>query len=250
MKEQLIKSKKRVQKHGEVFTPKKIVNLMLDQSELQENLRDLSSTFLEPSAGEGAFLTEILRRKLKIARQISASRDKYDENALIALSSLYGIELLEDNVELLVMNMIITFSNEYTRVAMAEFTANADDVVIRHVIDSAKTIIRANMVQGNALTRLNDRGESLLFSEWQLLPIKRGVRKVQRILYTFDTILDQGDADVTVQIEQPAYEAIDLFADLFEDDEPKQREAETPLVKYVPVKLTEVYKELVEAVGE
>jgi len=47
--EQLIKSKKRVQQHGEVFTPKKIVNLMLDQEELQENLRDLSSTFLEPS---------------------------------------------------------------------------------------------------------------------------------------------------------------------------------------------------------
>lgn len=250
MIEQLIKSKKRVQKHGEVFTPKKIVNLMLDQSELQENLRDLSSTFLEPSAGEGAFLTEILRRKLKIARQISASRDEYDDNALIALSSLYGIELLEDNIELLVMNMIITFSNEYTQTVMANFNVKSDDGMTRHVIDSAKTIIRANMVQGNALTRLNDRGESLLFSEWQLLPVKRGVRKVQRILYTFDAILDQGNAESTVQIEQPAYEAIDLFADLFEQDEPIQSKAETPLVQYVPVKLTEVYKQLVETVGE
>lgn len=250
MKEQLIKSKKRVQKHGEVFTPKKIVNLMLDQSELQENLRDLSSTFLEPSAGEGAFLTEILRRKLKIGQQISASRDEYDENALIALSSLYGIELLEDNIELLVMNMIITFSNEYTQTVMADFNAKSDDGMTRHVIDSAKTIIRANMVQGNALTRLNDRGESLLFSEWHLLPVKRGVRKVQRILYTFDAVLDQSNAKSTVQIEQPAYEAIDLFADLFKDDELKQPKAEKPLVQYVPVKLTEVYKELVETIGE
>ncbi|MCT3114633.1 SAM-dependent methyltransferase [Leuconostoc lactis] len=250
MTEQLIKSKKRVQQHGEVFTPKKIVNLMLNQAELQENLRDLSSTFLEPSAGEGAFLTEILRRKLKIARQISASRDEYDENALIALSSLYGIELLEDNIELLVMNMIITFSNEYTQTVMADFTAKADDGITRHVIDSAKTIIRANMVHGNALTHLDDRGESLLFSEWQLLPIKRGVRKVQRILYTFDAVLHQGNAEATVQIEHPAYEAIDLFADLFEDDEPKQPKSEKPLVQYVPVKLTEVYKELVETIGE
>ncbi|MFR4248787.1 MAG: hypothetical protein ACLT1L_02920 [Leuconostoc lactis] len=95
MAEQIIKSKKRVQQHGEVFTPKRIVNLMLDQEELQENLRDLSSTFLEPSAGEGAFLTEILRRKLDVARQVSETREAYDENALIALASLYGIELLE-----------------------------------------------------------------------------------------------------------------------------------------------------------
>lgn len=241
--EQLIKSKKRVQQHGEVFTPKKIVNLMLDQEELQENLRDLSSTFLEPSAGEGAFLTEILRRKLKIARQISRTREEYDENALIALSSLYGIELLEDNVELLVMNMIITFSNEYTQVVLADFNVKSDDVVMGHVIDSVKTIIRANMVQGNALTHLNDRGEPLVFSEWQLLLVKRGVRKVQRILYTFDAIIDQGDAESTVQVEQPQYEEIDMFADLFVDEEP-----ETPLVKYVPVKLTEVYKELVEAI--
>lgn len=241
--EQLIKSKKRVQQHGEVFTPKKIVNLMLDQEELQENLRDLSSTFLEPSAGEGAFLTEILRRKLKISSQISRTREEYDENALIALSSLYGIELLEDNVELLVMNMIITFSNEYTQVVLADFNVKSDDVVMGHVIDSAKTIIRANMVQGNALTHLNDRGEPLVFSEWQLLPVKRGVRKVQRILYTFDAIIDQGNAEVTVQVEQPKYEEIDMFADLFVDDE-----SETPLVKYVPVKLTEVYKELVEAI--
>lgn len=247
--EQLIKSKKRVQQHGEVFTPKKIVNLMLDQAELQENLRDLSSTFLEPSAGEGAFLTEILHRKLKVARQVSRSREEYDENTLIALSSLYGIELLEDNVELLVMNMIIVFSNEYTQVVMTDFKAKVDDAMMRRVIDSAKTIIRANMVQGNALTRLNDRGEPLIFSEWQILPAKRGVRKVQRILYSFDAIIDQDEAEATVQANRPAYEEIDLFADLFENSDAESSKTEAPLVRYVPVKLTEVYKELIETVA-
>ena len=38
MTEKLIKSKIRVKKHGEVFTPKSIVNLMLNQPEIQEKL--------------------------------------------------------------------------------------------------------------------------------------------------------------------------------------------------------------------
>lgn len=245
--EQIIKSKKRVQQHGEVFTPKRIVNLMLDQEELQENLRDLSSTFLEPSAGEGAFLTEILRRKLDVARQVSETRDAYDENALIALASLYGIELLEDNVELLVMNMIMTFSTKYIRVLETDFNADPENIGAKHVIDSAKTIIRANMVQGNALTRLNDRGEPLMFSEWQMLPKKRGVRKVQRSLYTFDAIIEQGQPETSIN-KKPEHAEYDLFAGMFEDEIAAAVTEETPTIKYVPVRITEVYKELVEEI--
>ena len=58
----LIKSKERVQKHGEVFTPDWMVKKMLSYPEIQEKLQDMHATFLEPSAGEGAFLTEILRQ--------------------------------------------------------------------------------------------------------------------------------------------------------------------------------------------
>lgn len=246
--EQLIKSKKRVQQHGEVFTPKKIVNLMLDQEELQENLRDLESTFLEPSAGEGAFLTEILRRKLNVARQVSESRMTYDENALIALSSLYGIELLADNVELLAMNMIMTFSTQYTEVVVSDFNAKADDTMMKHVIDSAKIIIRANMVHGNALTRVNDRGEALLFSEWQMLPVKRGVRKVQRTLYTFDAIIEQGQPESSVNAKKQAQVEYDLFAGMFEDEIEPELVEEKSSVNYAPVRITEVYKELIEEV--
>ena len=62
--EVIIKSKKRVQKHGEVFTPQRIVKMMLDQPGIKEACESLTATFLEPSAGEGAFLVEILTRKL------------------------------------------------------------------------------------------------------------------------------------------------------------------------------------------
>lgn len=55
MKEEIIKSKLRVQKHGEVFTPKRIVNKMLDIPEVKDACENLTATFLEPAAGEGAF---------------------------------------------------------------------------------------------------------------------------------------------------------------------------------------------------
>lgn len=238
MSEHLIKSNDRVKQHGEVFTPKRIVNEMLDQPEIQENLNSLTSTFLEPAAGEGAFLTEILRRKLKVARKSSATMKEFDENALLALTSLYGIELLEDNMEMLVMNMLGQFHNEYVAVA-TQWQAKAN----KHVLESAKVIIQANMVQGDALTHLNNLGQPIIFSEWQLLPVKRGIRKVQRTEYTFDAIIEGNAAhDSTV----PQYtEEFDLFADGFENE---LKTAQPNLVRYVPVKVTEVYKQLVEEI--
>ena len=98
LEEKLIKSKHRVQKHGEVFTPAWMVQKMLDTPGVKEACENVSATFLEPAAGDGNFLLAILERKLQ------AVIDQYDERnwktkSLIALSSIYGIEFLEDNLE-------------------------------------------------------------------------------------------------------------------------------------------------------
>ena len=98
MKEKIIKSSDRVKDHGEVFTPKRIVDLMLDQPEIMKKINNLHATFLEPSAGEGAFLVELLKRKLKVAMSQSKSARAFNTNSLIALSTLYGIEFLEDQL--------------------------------------------------------------------------------------------------------------------------------------------------------
>lgn len=47
MKEEIIKSKLRVQKHGEVFTPKRIVNKMLDIPEVKDACENLTATILD-----------------------------------------------------------------------------------------------------------------------------------------------------------------------------------------------------------
>ena len=85
-----IKSKARVKEFAEVFTAEREVKAMCDliPSETWENI---GSTFLEPACGNGNFLVEIVERKLK--------RCKNANEGLIALQSIYGIDIQRDNVE-------------------------------------------------------------------------------------------------------------------------------------------------------
>ena len=229
MAEQLIKSADRVKDHGEVFTPKWVVDKMLDQPEIAEKIADLSATFLEPSAGEGAFLVEILRRRLEIAADMSTDADTFGINALRGLSTLYGIELLEDNVEMLVMNMASTFERGYTQMAIAKFQA----VSLHHVVKSARTLIKANMAQGDALTGRDATGAPIVMSEWQ--PV--GKTKVRRVVYTFDAIKNGTGPMHTVQERETQ---ISMF--------PQAEPAEPVRRQYTICKWTEIYKEKIEII--
>lgn len=230
----LAKSKKRITEMGEVFTPKKIVNKMLDFPVIKEQVENLKATFLEPSAGEGAFLVTILERKLKYAAKQSKGMREFGNNALMVLSTLYGIELLEDNVEMLVMNMNETFANNYRELGMEFFEAEPDLKVYR----SAKIIIRANMAQGDALKKVDASGNPIIFSEWQ--PI--GKTRVQRTEYTFESIINNDGPIGTVQNQT---EQLDLFAI---NDEPIEAQKFSEQ-RYAECKWTDVYKELVEYVS-
>lgn len=88
MTEKIIKSKERVKKHAEVFTPSKIVKDMCDT--LPDEVFNPEKSFLEPSCGTGNFVVEIYRRKL--------SRCKNRQDAQTALASVWAIELQQDNM--------------------------------------------------------------------------------------------------------------------------------------------------------
>ena len=233
--ERIIKSADRVKNNGEVFTPNRIVKLMLDQPEIQAKIHDLSATFLEPSAGEGAFLVELLKQKMAVALSKSTSAVTYNRNCLIALSSLYGIEYLEDNVEMLVMNMITTFNQLYIQ-DITNFAKKPS----KHVLESAKVIIRANMAQGDTLKYVNADGNPILFSEWKSVG-----SKVQRTEYTFESIVNQSGPTGTVQ---NASEQLDLFAgtDAF-DNAPKAEQTKLP--KYALCNWIDIYKQKLEVEG-
>lgn len=91
-----IRDKKRVRNLGEVFTPKHIVDKMLDL--VDHKAREIESRFLEPSCGTGNFLVEILSRKLNTVKEVSLQQKVFEFNTLIALSSIYGIDIDELNV--------------------------------------------------------------------------------------------------------------------------------------------------------
>jgi type I restriction-modification system DNA methylase subunit len=244
--EEIIKCKTRVQKHGEVFTPKKIVNKMLDIQEIKEACENLTTTFLEPSAGEGAFLVAILERKLKmVSGKYNNDLIQFENYSLLALTTLYGIELLEDNAQTCVMNMFQKYYDHYK-----EQIQYHNGKMNQKVLDSAKRIISLNIGNGNFLTRKAVDGMPLVFSEWEAINLRRNTKniKVQRTEYTLNEIYENTQKENGKALRKPQNEPeqIDIFSFLDEEIE-IQEEAEKEM-RYIPVKIIDVYKEEMEEV--
>lgn len=174
----LIKSKSRVRKHGEVFTPDWMVKKMLSEPAIQAKLKDIRATFFEPSVGEGAFVTEILHQKLNNVDEISNKSD-WVENALWVVASIYGIELLTDNLIMAKQNLVNVLIEHYQNFYQKELSKNTD------LYKSARYIIDNNIVQGNALTYLNNSNNLIVFSEWE-----KREDKVKQSQFTFKSLVD------------------------------------------------------------
>lgn len=213
----LIKSKERVHHHGEVFTPKWMVEKMLAEPSIQEKIHNLHATFLEPSAGEGAFLKEILHQKLNYVDQIS-NKTNWKENALWALMSIYAIELLRDNLAKARTTMLEIFINHYQTFTQKELSNKTD------LFKSAKFVIETNIVQGNTLTYLNDKGKLIEFSNWQ----SSEDNKVLRLPFTYKSLFNNDDIDDVDANEGQ----LSLFDELDNKEE-----------SYSPTIVTKVYKQ-------
>src|ERR1700680_4116108 len=91
-----VRTKKRVSDHGEVLTGQHEVNAMLDL--VKQETERIDSRFLEPACGNGNFLAEVLKRKLVVVEnKYRTSQVEWERNCLIAISSIYGVDILEDN---------------------------------------------------------------------------------------------------------------------------------------------------------
>src|ERR1700704_6160272 len=117
----LIKSKKRVSDHGEVFTPPWMVEAMLDL--VKGETERIDSRFLEPACGSGNFLVRILQRKLA-AVELKFGKSDFEKRhyALLALMCTYGIELLADNIAECRANMLEIFAEYLNIVATGTWT--------------------------------------------------------------------------------------------------------------------------------
>ncbi|UOR10261.1 DNA methyltransferase family protein [Halobacillus amylolyticus] len=253
MEETVIKCKLRVQKHGEVFTPKKIIKKMLDIKGVKEACESLPTTFLEPSAGEGAFLVAILERKLKIViKHYNDDLVRFENYSLLALTSLYGIELLEDNAQTCVLNMFQVYYDIYQEQVQLH-----NGKLKKKVLDSAKEIISSNIRQGNFLTRETIDGNPLVFSEWSPINMKKTTKniKIQRTEYTLDEIYENVEKESGKAINRSINKTtqqqkqLDMF-DLLEEDVVESENEIPKEMRYIPVNIIDVYKsEMEEADG-
>jgi hypothetical protein len=178
----LMKSKLRVQKRGEVFTPQWVVDKMISIPGIKEKTEDVFATFLEPSAGEGAFLLTIENAKLNFII-VNYSKELWNVYGLWALASIYGIELLEDNLNVARQSMLDLFAAFYVTMHGNPLSEETD------LYKSAQTIIWANIVQGNTLTRKNQREEEISFNRWSQVPNTE--RMVERTTFAYSSLFTE-----------------------------------------------------------
>jgi hypothetical protein len=171
MPKSLVKSKKRVADHGEVFTPSWLVNDMLDL--VKNETGRIDSRILEPACGPGNFLVQVLVRKLAAVER-KYSRDNFEQrhHALHGLMCIYGIELLEDNIAECRANMLEPFA--------AYLNLAPDDLLYR----AATRVLNVNLVHADALTMSTPDGSSIFFAEWAY----RGRGRYQRRDFRFETM--------------------------------------------------------------
>lgn len=188
-----IKSRQRVVDHGEVFTPDWLVNDMLDL--VKQETERIDSRFLEPACGTGNFLVEILRRKLAVVEnRYKKNQLEYERYAVIAVSSIYGIDLLQDNIEEARERLFNIFNAQYTSL----YNNNCKEECRK----SIKFILKRNILSGDALTLQTNNNKPIIFSEWSAV----NGSMIKRRDFTLDVLM------------RPRYsEPNTLFSDLGEN---------------------------------
>ena len=190
LEESLVKSRDRVKAYGEVFTPRHMVEQMLDvvAEDLESGPGFVNKTFLEPAAGDGNFLVAILRRKLA-AIEKTFEPATWPRESLFALASIYGIELLEDNHEDAKALMLAEFVEFHQRhdVACGPRT---------NLHRAAAFLIETNIVRGNTLTGADSQGKDIEFSWWLRDPDQPEI--VQREPFTFVSLREASMFDLAV----------------------------------------------------
>lgn len=188
-------SKQRVLDHGEVLTGHREVNAMLDL--VKHETERIESRFLEPACGNGNFLAAILERKLRVVeKRYGRSQVEYERYAVLAVSSIYGIDILEDNIQQCRHRLFGVFEWDYSRLFRNKAKNKCREAV--------RFILERNLIRGDALTlkTVGDQAEYILFSEWS--PVNGNMLK--RRDFTFRGLLTHERT-----------KELPLFSDLGED---------------------------------
>ena len=217
-----VKSRQRVADHGEVFTAEREVKAMCDL--VKQETERIDSRFLEPACGDGNFLAEILTRKLAIVKK-KYKRSAYDweRNSLLALGSMYGVDILLDNAKACRERLYEIWELEYKAVCKKECNDETRG--------AARFILEHNIVCGNALTLFcvdenqQDTTEPIVFSEWTF-PFNDA--RIQRKDYTFAELVNAEEPK-----KKKKEDAQQTLFDLYPEAKPEPDEEGIFLQQYI-----------------
>lgn len=175
----------------------------------------VDSRFLEPACGTGNFLVEVLRRKLVVLqRRYLRSQLEYERNGIIAVGSIYGIDLLQDNVIECQQRLFKLFANKYRNY----FKKDIKPIYL----DNISFVLEHNILLGNALTlRRPDNDQPIIFAEWSAA----GGSMIKRRDYTLANLLENQPVD-----------GMNLFSDLGDSAFIPKPVAEYSLTHYLKLK--------------
>lgn len=227
-----VKSKQRVADHGEVYTAEREVNAMLDL--VKQETERIDSTFLEPACGNGNFLAEILTRKLTVVTgKYKRFIGDWEKNSVLAVMSIYGVDILQDNVEECRERLFRLWDEQYTFVCKKECNEDCRKT-IRYVLER-------NILCGDALTLLQNDGRPIIFSEWAMM----GKGLVKRRDFRLDVLMrDNKDPDHYLENNMQ----LTMFGDDASDvtnwmtDPLTGEPTPAPVAEFEPIFYREVYK--------
>ena len=271
--EKQVKSRERVREHGEVFTAEREVTAMLDL--VKEECENIDATFLEPACGDGNFLDEILRRKLGVCRKKYAqSAADYEKFSFLACTTLYGVDILADNVQRCRERLFATWSESFEvpgvtsrrgvgpiqqvpgvtsrrgsgpiqQVPGVTSRRGADKLPLPsdfhdRVARAVRFVFSRNILLGNALSmkrvdeQQRDLDEPIVFTEWKFALGD----KLKRSEFRFDVLLESGGSRSAA-----AEMTFDFFDDASSsvnwmvdpDDPEKRRMIPAPSKTYAPI---------------
>ena len=189
--ERQIKSKERVRERGEVFTAAREVNAMLDL--VKDETENIDSTFLEPACGDGNFLDEVLRRKLAVCKKrYGKSAADYEKMSFLACTTLYGVDIMADNVARCRERLFETWEDSFGR---ANTPGSPRSDFHDRVSAAVRKVFERNILLGNALSmkrvdeKGNDLDEPIVFTEWKFALGD----KLKREEFRFDVLLDKAE---------------------------------------------------------
>ena len=183
-----IKSKKRVQEHGEVFTNPREVKAMLDM--VKNESERIDSRVLEPACGTGAFVTEVLRRKLKTVKKSSTPKGRktvsipdYEKLSTLAVACIYGIDIMIDNVVECRKNLYDIWHKTFIKDCKKEPDKDLCDAIV--------FVLTRNILCGNTLSmkQVNEKSQDIdlpiIVSEWGFVM----ENQIQRKDYRYDVLV-------------------------------------------------------------